>query len=77
MSYVDHELSIDEMLADPIVRTLMAYDRITETDVRKTLAQVVTARETNHPRLSRRRQTQQPQSWAQQAAPMTAPKTAA
>ncbi|WP_147252987.1 hypothetical protein [Thalassospira profundimaris] len=77
MSYVDHELSIDEMLADPIVRTLMAYDRITEKDIRKTLARVASARETNAPRLARHR-TQQPlKSWTQQSVHINAPKTAA
>ncbi|OKH86924.1 hypothetical protein [Thalassospira sp. TSL5-1] len=77
MSYVDHELSIDEMLADPIVRTLMAYDRITEKDIRKTLARVASARETSAPRLARHHPKQSPKNWAQQSVHINAPKTAA
>lgn len=41
MKYVDHELTIDEMLADPIVQTLMRYDGISASDVRHTIDQVM------------------------------------
>ncbi|OSQ37236.1 hypothetical protein [Thalassospira mesophila] len=77
MSYVDHELSIDEMLADPIVRTLMAYDGITEKDVRKTLAEVATARDFRAVRPPKRHQSALPQAWTHPSAPVIAPKTAA
>ncbi len=77
MSYVDHELSIDEMLADPIVQTLMAYDRISEKDIRKTLALAASARKANAPRLARHRPTQPAKSWAQHSVHINAPKTAA
>ncbi|MBO6772934.1 MULTISPECIES: hypothetical protein [unclassified Thalassospira] len=40
MSYVDQELSIEDMLADPIVQTLMRYDGISASDVRHTIEQV-------------------------------------
>jgi hypothetical protein len=77
MSYVDHELSIDEMLADPIVRTLMAYDGITEKDVRKTLAHAARAREFGMAPSSKRAQPSLSQAWAHQSMPAIAPKTAA
>ncbi len=41
MKYVDQELTIDEMLADPIVQTLMRYDGISASDVRHTIDQVL------------------------------------
>lgn len=37
MRYVDQELSIEDMLADPIVQTLMRYDGISASDVRRTI----------------------------------------
>ena len=40
MNYVDQELSIEDMLADPIVQTLMRYDGISASDVRHTIEQV-------------------------------------
>ncbi|MDP2700172.1 hypothetical protein [Thalassospira sp.] len=39
MKYVDQELTIEDMLADPIVHHLMRYDGITEADVRKAISQ--------------------------------------
>ena len=44
MSYVDQELSIEDMLADPIVQTLMRYDGISASDVRHTIEQVTQTR---------------------------------
>jgi len=41
MKYVDQELTIEEMLADPIVQTLMRYDGISASDVRHTIDQVL------------------------------------
>ncbi len=41
MKYVDQELTIDEMLADPIVQTLMCYDGVSASDVRHTIDQVL------------------------------------
>ena len=41
MKYVDQELTIDEMLADPIVQTLMRYDGVSASDVRHTIDQVL------------------------------------
>ena len=40
MSYVDQELTVEDMLADPIVQTLMRYDGISASDVRQTIEQV-------------------------------------
>ncbi|MBX2831737.1 MAG: hypothetical protein KTR23_11230 [Rhodospirillales bacterium] len=40
MSYVDQELTVEDMLADPIVQTLMRYDGISASDVRHTIDQV-------------------------------------
>jgi hypothetical protein len=40
MSYVDQELTVEDMLADPIVQTLMRYDGISASDVRHTINQV-------------------------------------
>tara|TARA_E500000318_G_scaffold29898_1_gene29765 strand:+ start:546 stop:782 length:237 start_codon:yes stop_codon:yes gene_type:complete len=40
MNYVDQELSVEDMLADPIVQTLMRYDGISASDVRHTMEQV-------------------------------------
>ncbi|WP_350040769.1 hypothetical protein [Thalassospira sp.] len=39
MSYVDQELTVEDMLADPIVQTLMRYDGISASDVRHTIEQ--------------------------------------
>ncbi|WP_339781980.1 hypothetical protein [uncultured Thalassospira sp.] len=77
MRYIDHELSIDEMLADPIVRTLMDYDGITEKDVRKTLARVASARDMGAARSHPRYHASLPQTWVRQSMPVAAPKTAA
>lgn len=40
MSYVDQELTVEDMLADPIVQTLMRYDGVSASDVRHTIDQV-------------------------------------
>jgi len=40
MSYVDQELTVEDMLADPIVQTLMRYDGVSASDVRHTIEQV-------------------------------------
>lgn len=40
MSYVDQELTVEDMLADPIVQTLMRYDGISANDVRRTISRV-------------------------------------
>ena len=40
MSYVDQELTVEEMLADPIVQALMRYDGVCASDVRHTIAQI-------------------------------------
>lgn len=40
MSYVDQELTVEDMLADPIVQILMRYDGISASDVRHTIDQV-------------------------------------
>lgn len=40
MSYVDQELTVEDMLADPIVQTLMRYDGISASDVRHTIEAV-------------------------------------
>lgn len=37
MSYVDQELTVEDMLADPIVQTLMRYDGVSASDVRHTI----------------------------------------
>ncbi|WP_417815589.1 hypothetical protein [Thalassospira alkalitolerans] len=48
MKYVDQELTIAEMLADPIVQTLMRYDGISASDVRHTIDQVLQNRLSSH-----------------------------
>lgn len=40
MRYVDQELTVEDMLADPIVQILMRYDGISASDVRHTIEQV-------------------------------------
>ena len=40
MSYVDQELTVEDMLADPIVQTSMRYDGISASDVRHTIEAV-------------------------------------
>ncbi|WP_430475739.1 hypothetical protein ACQ0MK_09095 [Thalassospira lucentensis] len=47
MSYVDQELTVEDMLADPIVQTLMRYDGISASDVRHTIAQATQNRSDN------------------------------
>ena len=37
MKYVENELTIEKMLADPIVQRLMNYDGISATEVRTTI----------------------------------------
>ncbi|ACI98629.1 hypothetical protein [Rhodospirillum centenum] len=37
---VDRELTVEEMLSDPIVRALMRRDGVHDDDVRRTLARV-------------------------------------
>lgn len=51
MSYVDQELTVEDMLADPIVQTLMRYDGISASDVRHTIEQVNQNRADNPPQL--------------------------
>lgn len=40
MSYVDQELTVEDMLADPIVQIIMRYDGISASDVRHTIDRV-------------------------------------
>ena len=40
MSFVDQELTVEDMLADPIVQVLMRYDGVSASDVRHTIEQV-------------------------------------
>ncbi len=50
MSYVDQELTVEDMLADPIVQTLMRYDGVSASDVRHTIEQATQNRpEDNDP----------------------------
>jgi hypothetical protein len=47
MSYVDQELTVEDMLSDPIVQTLMRYDGVSASDVRHTIDKVNRARRDN------------------------------
>jgi hypothetical protein len=44
MTYVDQELTVEDMLADPIVQSLMRYDGSSASDVRHTIAEVTRLR---------------------------------
>ena len=52
MSYVDQELTVEDMLADPIVQTLMRYDGISASDVRHTIDQASQNRDDNTPEIT-------------------------
>ncbi|WP_156111573.1 hypothetical protein [Thalassospira australica] len=49
MRYVDQELTVEDMLADPIVQTLMRYDGVSASDVRHTIDQASLNRDGDAP----------------------------
>lgn len=64
MKYVENELTIEEMLADPIVQRLMNYDGISATEVRTTIDTV-----------RKKRADLAPQSWRQKPSLKHTPQT--
>ncbi|MCC9625445.1 hypothetical protein LPB41_27545 [Thalassospira sp. MA62] len=48
MKYVDQELTVEDMLDDPIVQLLMRYDGVSASDVRHTIVETIQKRAKAH-----------------------------